>query len=89
MAHSSGDRPGPRPAARRARAAPPSGSRLLAGGAQPEPGPRDKTPYRAHVRIREIPQAPPRRASRADVILHLTTAVLAVTLLVVLLLWLR
>jgi hypothetical protein len=84
MAHSSGDRPGLRPAARRARPVPPSASRLLADSAQPDPRPRDLTPYRARVTIREIPQALPRRASRSDMILHVITALLAVTLVLVL-----
>jgi hypothetical protein len=88
MAHSSGNRSVPRPAARRTRPVPPPRSRLLADGAQPDPEPRDLTPYRAHVTIRQIPQTPRRKVSRTDMILHLTTAVLAVTLLVVIF-WLR
>jgi hypothetical protein len=55
MAHRSGSgTPGP---ARHGRPGFPPVSRLLA---QPDPGPRDLTPRRARVTIREIPQ-PPRR----------------------------
>ena len=72
-------------ATRHARPVSPSGSRLLADSTAPDPGPRDLTPRRARVTIREIPQSLPPRVSPADMILHVITAVLAVTLLVVLL----
>ena len=84
MAHRSGNGP-ESAAARHAVPVSPPGSRLLADSTQPDQRPRDLTPYRARVTIRQIPQSLPPRVSRADMILHVATAVLAVTLLVVLL----
>lgn len=87
MAHRSGYRP-QGAATRHAAAVSASGSRLLADRAQRDPGPLDLTPHRARVTIREVPRSRPRQVNRTDIMLHVVTAVLAITLLVVLL-WLR